>query len=191
MSKGALFCLLGASGSGKSVIADMLEEVYGLKVVRSYTTKPRRSSLDNTHTFVSEEEFNKLDLLEQAQYSGYSYGTTAELLDSCDIHVIEPKGFLALQESYGTHRMMFGIHIYADAKTREKRMFKRGDAISEIERRLEIDNAWFANVEHLTSCVINNNADANLLSVVQEVYTYINRWNTICQGESNAEVQLG
>ena len=53
--------IVGESGSGKSTICDELTKRYGLKQVESYTTRPRRSEDEDGHTFVSDEEFDKLE----------------------------------------------------------------------------------------------------------------------------------
>ena len=40
--KDILFCLVGASGSGKTSVAYALQEKYGYNVIESYTTRPKR-----------------------------------------------------------------------------------------------------------------------------------------------------
>ena len=53
--------IVGESGSGKSTICDELTKRYGLKQVKSYTTRPRRSEDEDGHTFISDEEFKELE----------------------------------------------------------------------------------------------------------------------------------
>ena len=52
--------IVGKSGSGKSALCNYMEKTYGLKQVKSYTTRLCRGLEDNTHTFVTDEEFDKL-----------------------------------------------------------------------------------------------------------------------------------
>ena len=42
MANNCLFLIVGASGSGKTTIANTLEERYGYKQIQSYTTRPKR-----------------------------------------------------------------------------------------------------------------------------------------------------
>ena len=38
-----LYLIVGASGSGKTTVANALEEKYGYKQLQSYTTRPMRT----------------------------------------------------------------------------------------------------------------------------------------------------
>ena len=59
MSK-PLFCILGASASGKSTLVQILEKEFNMKQIPSYTTRPPRFKGEEGHTFVSEKEFKAL-----------------------------------------------------------------------------------------------------------------------------------
>ena len=43
--------LIGPSGTGKSTVADKLTELYGLTLMQSYTTRPKRFENETGHTF--------------------------------------------------------------------------------------------------------------------------------------------
>ena len=49
--------LVGESGSGKNTIQDYLSSLYGYVPLLSYTTRPRRIPEENTHTFITEDEY--------------------------------------------------------------------------------------------------------------------------------------
>ena len=55
------YLIVGQSGSGKTTIVNTLEEKYGLKSIQSYTTRPKRSENETGHTFISDEEYDKLE----------------------------------------------------------------------------------------------------------------------------------
>ena len=55
-----IILLAGKSGSGKSSVVEYLYKKYGLREVLSYTTRPKRSKNDNTHIFVTDEEFDRI-----------------------------------------------------------------------------------------------------------------------------------
>ena len=59
MSK-PLFCILGASASGKSTLVQMLENKFKMKQIPSHTTRLPRYEGEAGHTFVSEKEFKAL-----------------------------------------------------------------------------------------------------------------------------------
>ena len=47
MNNKPLILLVGKSGSGKTTIAEYLEKHYGMKMLRSYTTRPMRKPNEN------------------------------------------------------------------------------------------------------------------------------------------------
>ena len=54
-----LLVIVGESGCGKTSIAERLQQ-YGLKLIQSYTTRPKRKPLETGHTFVTKEDFDKI-----------------------------------------------------------------------------------------------------------------------------------
>ena len=57
--------LVGASGSGKSTVADHLHNECGYDVLQSYTTRPRRTVDETGHIFVTEEEYEAMKVLDK------------------------------------------------------------------------------------------------------------------------------
>lgn len=57
-SKPKVLCIVGESGSGKSMAASYLADTYGVGLVQSRTTRPRRTPTEDGHTFVTDEEFD-------------------------------------------------------------------------------------------------------------------------------------
>ena len=50
-----LYLICGKSGSGKTWIVDKLHNEYNYKVLKSYTTRPKRHPSDNDHIYFSEK----------------------------------------------------------------------------------------------------------------------------------------
>ena len=70
-----LFLFVGKSASGKTTIANLLEEKYLFNQVQSYTTRKPRYEGETGHIFVTEDEFNALeDIVSYTFYNGNQYG---------------------------------------------------------------------------------------------------------------------
>lgn len=176
--KNAILLLTGKSGSGKSTIADELERIYHLKVLRSYTTRPPRVN-DTSHTFVSDEEFNKLaDIVAFTNYNGYRYCATADQIDDCDVYVIDPAGVEFLKRNYHGSKRLIDVYIKAGRETRSKRMLGRGDKPDAVASRLDFDDRAFAN--YTPYAWINNGKKAELADVIQKIARQFFIWNAAC-----------
>jgi guanylate kinase len=82
-SKGTLYIIAGASGTGKSTLAEALcRSMEGVRVSVSHTTRPLRlnEKADEHYFFVSKQEFEKLiekrAFLEYAKVFNHYYGTS-------------------------------------------------------------------------------------------------------------------
>ena len=47
-----IYLIVVCSGSGKTAITEKLEELYNLKSIQSYTTRPPRYDGETGHTFI-------------------------------------------------------------------------------------------------------------------------------------------
>lgn len=143
-----IYLIIGPSGSGKTTIANELRDKYGLNVVESYTTRPPRYEGEGGHIFVSNEEFDKLgEMVAYTEYNGYRYGVTAEIVDACDIYVIDPPGVEHMRKHYHGAKGIVTIGLDVSETIRVLRMMKRGDSFDDILRRIEVDARWFDNKE--------------------------------------------
>lgn len=177
-----LYLFVGKSASGKTTVADLLESKYGLRQVRSFTTRPPRYEGEIGHIFVSEDEFHNLgELAAYTFYNGNHYGTTFEQLNECSVYVIDPKGVETLLSKY-IGRPVVILYFNASAYTRINRMLDRGDSDTQVVGRLLQDEkddweTWLVdsmlrlNNEDVTLHSIN--ADAHLDNVVEQVLKYI------------------
>lgn len=184
-----LFLFVGKSASGKTTIANILEQRYNYKQVNSYTTRPPRYEGEIGHIFINEEEFNNLeDIVAYTEYNGYKYGTTSELLDECLIYVVDIPGVETLLQRYQTDRPICVIYFDTTVYTRIMRMLDRHDSdINIISRLLEDEKSdWYNQLESLTwryNNILNKNIDfysinanGNQTSVIEMVLYYISKY---------------
>lgn len=137
-----LFLFVGKSASGKTTIANVLEEKYGYKSVSSYTTRPQRYEGEVGHVFIDDETFDQLgELAGFVEYNGYRYATTMQQVDEADIYVIDPIGTEYLLNKY-TDRPICIIYFDASIPTRIHRMVDRGDGDHAIIKRLLQDEEY-------------------------------------------------
>lgn len=147
-----LFLFVGKSASGKTTIADILEQKHGYKQVYSYTTRPPRYEGEIGHLFVSNDEFNSLsDLAAYTEYNGHHYGTTFGQLEECDIYVIDVPGVETLLQKDKNNRSIVIIYFDTTVHTRINRMLERHDSDMQIIARLLQDEQydWYHKLDSL------------------------------------------
>ena len=184
-----LFLFVGKSASGKSTIANLLEQKYGYKQVQSYTTRPPRYDGEPGHIFVTKEEFGNLgELAAYTLYNGNEYGTTFQQLEECDIYVIDIPGVETLLQKDKIKRPICVIYFDTTVRTRINRMVERGASDMEIVSRLYNDEEydWEKKLDSLIwhyTKIDNRDIELNLVnandnkeSVLELVLYYMRRY---------------
>ena len=177
-----LFLIVAPSGTGKTTLADMLEGWRGLRQVQSYTTRPPRRMYEQGHTFISDEEFDKLeDIVAYTNYNGHRYCATASQLDRCSVYVVDIPGVESLLREYKTDRKIIIFYLSASVHTKITRMKMRGDSDSKILNRIHNDHEfnWLEELERVTDgdervklIFIDANKDKDV--VFKDVLDYVN-----------------
>lgn len=183
MNKTPLLLLVGPSGSGKTTIANKLEKDYGLKQIRSYTTRPKRNENEDSHIFITEEEFMILkNLMAYTEYNGYRYGATLQQVEDCDIYVVDVPGVRTLVKNYSGDKKIIAVCLKVDEQIALDRMEQRGDSIAQRYERLKTDDKEFDGyIAHVAyeigapyTYIINNNSN-NIDDVVIDIYDIIQK----------------
>lgn len=132
-----LFLFVGKSASGKTTVANMLE-ADGYEQISSYTTRPRRYDGEIGHTFITEEEYDKLEnIVTSTLYNSYRYCTTLEQVAQADIYVVDVPGVQTLLQNYHKlHREIYVLYFSATVYHRVQRMLERHDSDTQIVGRL-------------------------------------------------------
>lgn len=161
-----LFLIVGESGSGKDTVVDLVCQQYRRTKVKSYTTRPSRGYFDNTHIFVSKEDFPKpKSRVGYTKYNGFEYCATVSQVAACDFYIIDPPGIAYFKEHYKGNRPYKIVYIKTDKQIRFKRLLMRsrktggsGKEIAEkAAERFVNDLLVFKGIEHECDCIIENN----------------------------------
>ena len=160
MRKDYIVLIVGKSGSGKSEICNYLKSTYGIKELKSYTTRPCRGVGDNSHTFISDEEFDELvDMCAYTEYNGYRYCATDRQVEESDIYIIDPAGIEYFYKTYNGSKIPMVVYISAYELVRRNRMCFRGNSIAEANERIELDRNVFKGIDDVATYVYHNNDD--------------------------------
>ena len=168
-----IILIVGKSGSGKSTICRQLEDEYGLKEVKSYTTRLYRGDGDDSHIFITKQEFKALnDLVAYTEFDGNYYGATKEQIDNNDLYIIDVDGIKYFMEWYDGKKIPIVIYIETDKSTRINRMMERGDSVGGAYRRIEHDDAVFNDVNDYAYKVYINNDMCNrdVIEISRDIY---------------------
>ena len=179
-----IIVLLGASGSGKSTIENILSTKYDYDKIISYTTrKPRENEVDGKdYHFITNEMFeeaiNKRLFAEHDEYSqNRLYGTLkSDYKKGRKVVVLTPNGFRQIKKTCNNDNI-FSVLVDANLGTRVKRYIDRCgvdkfnyDDKNEIAARVERDFGMFLGLEKEVDLVIGNNENDDILEVAKLIH---------------------
>lgn len=151
MGKKKIFLIVGRTCTGKTVLAREVAKRVGLKVVKSYTTRPMRENEtceNSDHYFIKHEDVQQY-VDEMAAYTivgDDEYFTTKGELDQSDLYVIDPKGVEDLKNRCGNEYDFITIYIRTSKRCLIQRADKRGKQFDYNERYMK-ENEQFSDFE--------------------------------------------
>ena len=115
--KSLIIAVVGKSGSGKTTMTKIVENVLGIQSLVSYTTRPKRiEEIDGVdHWFVNDLDIpDKETMLAYTLYGGYHYWVSVDQIkpDSIYTYVINEDALVEMIDKFG-YRYDF-IKIYVD-----------------------------------------------------------------------------
>nr|DAV08910.1 MAG TPA: Guanylate kinase [Caudoviricetes sp.] len=149
--------LVGKTGSGKSSICDWLTENLRYDKLRSYTTRPKREGETDEYHFITEQQYDALDLVLKTEINGYRYGVMRhDLADAdCKILIVDPSG---VEELVRIPDFDF-VCIYVDCPACERmhRCQLRGDNYFDIIERMNEEVHMFDGF--VPTVIVDNDRD--------------------------------
>lgn len=136
-----IILLQGASSSGKTTLGQHIQTL-GVKELISHTTRQRRKGEipNQTYYYITKEEFDKIDKLEQTYYAGNYYCLSRQEVERHNEDlvycIVDSEGVRQIREAYGEENV---VVIYLDVSDYQmrKRMKLRGDSEDDIKKRIE------------------------------------------------------
>lgn len=137
--------LVGPSGSGKTTISDALSKQYGLKAIESYTTRAPRYDGERGHIFLSDAEFDAIEVdkvIAFTEFDGHRYCATTDQVEDSDVYVVDFDGCETMQDLYHGSKKILACYIECSEKIRFNRLVNR-DGVMTAKRRIENDCVSF------------------------------------------------
>ncbi len=163
-----ILCIIGESGSGKTHIADYIEENYGIQYIQSHTERPKRNRFETGHTWHTKESFDKIkrkDMIAYTVYGGNRYCATRQDLDDWNIYVIDEPG---LEMLMANHQHEFNI--------KSLRIVRHSFDNIDATRRDRAINTYQMKLGEFDYVVFNNQTVEKLDEMVDSIMDkYLNR----------------
>lgn len=158
------FLIIGRTGSGKDYLAEQLSKK-GYKILKSYTTRERRTPNEDTHIFINKDEAIKYkDRIAETKIGDIEYFATKQQLLDSDIYVIDPKGLYVLLNKMPKERFII-IYVSSLTQSRIDRAIERvkdnetyNEAIYKITMRDKAENEQFTEFENTLNKHISINS---------------------------------
>ena len=156
-----IICIVGKTGTGKDTIAKYIQEKYGIGMVCSYTTRPKRDcEVDGReHYFISKPKMAAICAKDHViaytinDKTGIEYCATAEsITDKTIVYIINPNGITYLREHLPEGFKLAILYCNLAETEIEKRVLGRGDDTEIFKLRLASErdefDAFYQNNEY-------------------------------------------
>lgn len=143
-----MIVLTGASASGKTEVAKLLNLKYNIKKVITHTTRNMRigEKRNVDYHFVDKEKFLQMieedKFVEYITYNDNYYGTSKKEISDDKVVIVDPNGVKSFQNLKDDKIVFF--RLIASDTTRFNRMLVRGDNLEMIKKRIANDKECFS-----------------------------------------------
>lgn len=189
-----MLLIVGRTCVGKDTLTNALIKKGGLKMLKSYTTRPKRYESENTHIFINPALAGHIvDKVATTRINGYEYFATKDQLINNDIYIIDPYGIKTLLTHCPDISFQI-IHVTAPKTLSKQKAINRSnnpDESTVFEKRYESENRQFSEFEKISettndiaaNCKIiyrfnNDFTIESLNNAVDEILSIIERGET-------------
>ena len=181
-----IFCIMGASGSGKSTIVKTVSKALEIPTIITTTSRPpRENEVDGIDYHFKSEDYFKDEskfceiITYDTVFGKWYYGVEKESIEAVDkagIIIVTPQGYSQLKAAMPNVNFV-PIYIHVPEIVRIERLVDRGDSMNEVKRRAIADEKDFKNVLDLMPVVLYNRdldvCSGNLFMEINSHLTYI------------------
>lgn len=151
MKSKTIYVVFGMTGAGKTTLVNHITDNMNIKRIKTTTTRPQRSAVDNEYKFATNDSFEQdngryiavrkyYTLLEDVPQYHY-YGVDKNELEQGGVMITDFEG---LKELLMRRDDVVGIYLHVDTKTRRERAQNRpGFKANEFDRRNNDDKKKF------------------------------------------------
>lgn len=170
-----ILLIIGSSASGKTTLGKFIQTL-GVNELISHTTRDKRQGEQEgeTYYYITKEEFDKLDKLEQTYYAGNYYCLSRQEVERHKEElvycIVDSEGVRQIKENYGKDNVVV-IYIDVSYPQMVERMRKRGDSEEKIEER--IDYAFTTNEKERDLAVADYAITNTDLETQKEILSYL------------------
>lgn len=151
-----IFAIMGHTGSGKTTLANELNEKFNIPVITTHTDRPMRDGevdgIDYHFKEVGEITSDKYVCIREFKTvyrdEPFVYGLLKEDIEkfkNCII-VVDPRGYKSLVDMFP---LVSGFVLDVPKETLKERLIARGDSINEFYRRYKSDSKDFEELDDL------------------------------------------
>ena len=132
---------------------------------------------EDTHIFIAHEDYQRFkesnEIVAYTFFNNEHYFCTKTQLYYNDVYVIDPDGIQYLKKHVDDVRFII-IHIDTPLHRRIWRMWRRGDSLGDIIRRVRNDKVKFAKIDcDYRICNVNYIEALGLIRVITKTHDYI------------------
>jgi len=147
-----IVCIVGESGTGKTMLAEYINKKLKTNIVLSYTDRPKRTEDEKGHKFITKKAFNKfkyVDMVARTLFGGHRYCTLHTDVRRKNLYVIDEAGLDYLSDTFPDIYELYTVRVHRDI---DKRITS---GVS--KERLERDNGNFNKEDSFYDKVLFNN----------------------------------
>ncbi len=145
-----IIAIVGESGTGKTTFAEYLQTYFGIRMIQSYTDRPKRFKGEKGHTFLTPKQFDRLrqeDMIAYTNWNGKRYCCLKKDVRDVNSYVIDEAGLRMLYENYNYKYDIWSVRL--------KRPYKfRKEVVG--QERLDRDKDKFIFTDDYYDFVFNN-----------------------------------